>query len=70
MVRIVGLNKNRIDFIANNYHEICRYLDKDHGIVEFMSGIKFEYFLDHVEFSYGDNFISLLHCDYWRIEIE
>lgn len=70
MIRIIGLKKEVIEYILNYNSHICRSYNENSNIIEFIPSVNIDIHTDHIELSHSDNFVNIMRCDFYRIEIE
>ena len=70
MIRILGLKSEIIEYILHYNSHICRSYNENSNIIEFIPSVEIATYADHIELSYADNFVSIMRCDFYRIEIE
>lgn len=70
MIRIIGLKKEVIENILHYNSHICRSYNENLNIIEFIPSVEISTCADYVELQYSDNYVSIMRCDFYRIEIE
>lgn len=70
MIRILGLSKEVFENILHYNSHICRSYNENSNIIEFIPSVEIAIYADHIELSCSDNFINIMRCDFYRIEIE
>lgn len=70
MIRILGISDQMYEKILHYNREIVRENDDKLNMIEFIPSCTLELREGQIIIEYSDNYISLLFCDYWRIEIE
>lgn len=70
MIRIIGLNQKIIENILHYNSHICRSYNENLNIIEFIPSVEVAVYGDHIELSCSDNYVAIMRCDFYRIEIE
>lgn len=70
MIRIIGLKKEVIENILHYNSHICRNYNENSNIIEFIPSVEIAIYGDHIELSCSDNYVAIMRCDFYRIEIE
>lgn len=69
MIRIIGLKQEIFDYFRYDTH-ICRKVDENRNIIEFSEVVNITVCNDHVEVVLPGNYLNIMRCDFYRIEIE
>lgn len=73
MIRIIGLSDLEYSLLNEEYSHLVGLHDDNSNTVEFNDcDFDLNFYRDHVSISFPsyDNIISIMRCDFWRIEIE
>lgn len=69
MIRILGLSDQMYEKILHYNRAIVKENDEKLNMIEFIPSCTLELRDGQIIIECSDNYISLLFCDYWRIEI-
>ncbi len=70
MIRILGLSTEVFEYILHYNSHIVKSYVENLNIIVFIPTVTVAVYGDHIEISYSDNFVSIMRCDFYRIEIE
>lgn len=70
MIRIIGLRNEVFEYILHYNSHICRNYNENSHIIELIPSVNIAIYDDHIELSCSDNFVNIMRCDFYRIEIE
>ena len=72
MLRIIGLSDLEYDLITTHYYSVGMETDDRSNSVKIKARFTLEYFEDHIYIDFPEKQLglSIMRCDFWRIEIE
>lgn len=70
MIRILGLDQKVFEYILHYNSHIVKSYVENLNIIVFIPNVNIAVYADHIELSCSDNFVNIMRCDFYRIEIE
>ena len=70
MIRVIGLNGEVYERVLEDKRIIVKNCDDTTNMIEFIPQCALDFQNGMITIECGENSITFLSCDYWRIEIE